>query len=211
MTLPGFAEQSGRGSGVALIPIVSSARAARLIMKNWKKKHDRIPDAFIFESSYAGGYLGYKETQMESGKDEFYRTILEIREEIGDIPLIAGGGIMSRKDAMRAYAFGADGLQLGSSFIITEECDASEGFKKAYLNLQENDVTIIRNPQGMPCQVINNEFVKGLDHAITAEEERAALIRAVKGDREHGLFFCGSMAYRMKHAGNVQEVFREFV
>ncbi|MEA4923596.1 MAG: nitronate monooxygenase [Eubacteriaceae bacterium] len=206
LALPGICENSD----AALIPIVSSARAARLIKRSWKKKHDRQPDAFIFESSSAGGYLGYKESQLDSARDEFYRTILELREEAGNVPLIAGGGIMSRKDAARAFAYGADGIQLGSSFIVTDECDAADGFKEVYLNLRENDVTIIKNPQGMPCRVINNDFVKNLRGELTADEEKKALIRAVRGDAESGLFFCGSRVYKMKHAGKVADVFSIF-
>lgn len=211
MTLPTACE----GSGAAMIPVVSSARAARLIKRNWKKKHDAEPAALIFESSQAGGYLGYKESQLRSARDDFFRNILEIREEAENIPMIAGGGIMTREDAARAYAYGADGIQLGTSFIQTKECDASEEFKSAYLNLDENDVTIIRNPQGMPCRVIENHFVKELKadpkRHLDWEEERDAVIRGLEGDTENGLFFCGSQAYRMKRAETVREVFDEFV
>jgi len=210
MTLPAICGEAD----VAMIPIVSSARAARLIKRNWKKKHDAVPAALIFESSRAGGYLGYKESQLRSARDDFYRNLLEIREEAGDLPMIVGGGIMRREDAARAYAYGADGIQMGTSFITTEECDASPGYKAAYLNLGENDVTIIRNPQGMPCRVIRNRFVKDLQadpsRRLSQEEEREALIRGLHGDLETGLFFCGSMAYRMKHARTVAQVFSEF-
>lgn len=206
MALPGMTA----GADVALVPIVSSARAARLIKKNWSRKHHRVPDAFVFESAFAGGYLGYKATQVETGREQIYRIILELKEEAGALPLIAGGGIMNRKDAIRAYTYGADGIQLGSCFIPTVECDASAAFKETYLNLQENDVTIIENPQGMPCQVIDNPFVQNLTTRITPEEERTALIRAVKGDRENGLFFCGKRAWKMLPANCVADLFREF-
>lgn len=211
MSLPALCQ----GSDIALIPIVSSARAAGLITRSWKKKHNCRPAAFIFESSQAGGYLGYKESQLESVRDDFYKNLLEIREEIKELPMIVAGGIVSRKDAVRSYAYGADGIQIGTGFIPTKECDASPGFKEAYLNLDENDVTIIRNPQGMPCRVINNPYVKKLkedpEREISAKEERKALLRALAGDKERGLFFCGSRAYRMKPVTTVEQVFREFI
>lgn len=211
MGLPALCE----GSDVALVPIVSSARAAGLIMRSWKKKHNCRPDAFIYESSQAGGYLGYKESQLESVRDDFYKNLLDIRSEIKELPMIVAGGIVSRKDAVRAYAYGADGIQIGTRFIPTGECDATKGFKEAYLNLDENDVTIIRNPQGMPCRVINNPYVKKLKkdpaQVLSPEEERRALLRALAGDKEGGLFFCGSRAYRMKPVTTVAEIFNEFI
>ncbi|MGI6736137.1 MAG: nitronate monooxygenase [Anaerovoracaceae bacterium] len=206
MNLPKYCDNTD----TALIPIVSSARAARVIKHNWKKKLNRVPAAFIFENSMAGGYLGYKIPQLDSARDEYYRTLLELREEAGEIPLIVAGGIMRRKDAVRAYAYGADGIQIGTSFITTMECDADDAFKQTYLNLKEKDVTIITNPFGKPCQVINNEFVQGLKEPLTVEEETAALIRGLNGDRRNGLFFCGGQAWRMKPANSVVDIFEEF-
>ena len=207
MNLPAVAA----GWDVALVPIVSSARAARLIKANWAKKHGRKPDAFVFESPFAGGHLGYRESQVDTGKDQVYRNLLEIREEAGSIPLIAGGGIINRKDAVRAFSYGADGLQLGSLFIPTEECDAAPAFKKMYEQVKTGEITIIDSPRGMPCQVIRNEFVKNLKGTLTLEEENAALIRAVNGDTQNGLFLCGGKVPDMTIHRTVADVFAEFV
>jgi len=200
-----------KGAKIALIPVVSSARAARIIKTNWKKKHNRIPDGFIFESSMAGGYLGYKESRLETAKDEFFKTILEIKAEIGELPLIVSGGIFDRSDAERAYAYGADGIQLATRFIATKECDGGAKFRQAYLNLQENDVTIIRNPQGMPCRVINNNFIKKIGGQLEAKQEKKALIAALEGDCEKGLFFCGTNGYRLNKTETVADIFAEFI
>ena len=138
---------------VALIPIISSPRGARVIIKNWQKKHGRTPDAFIFEGPYAGGTLGYKTEKIDRAREEFYADLVEVREEIsqlGNCPLIVGGGIYTREDAKKAFAYGADGIQIGTRFVTTEECDADEAFKQAYIDAEEPDIALVAVPGEKP-------------------------------------------------------------
>ena len=74
-----------KNSKVKIVPIVSSARAAALIIKSWAKKYNRVPDAVLFEGPKAGGHLGFKEEQLEEAQEHFYETIMEIKEEIEDL------------------------------------------------------------------------------------------------------------------------------
>lgn len=225
--LPGIV----KGKNVKLIPIVSSARAAALIIRSWSKKHNRMPDAFVFEGPNAGGHLGFKEEQLEIADENFYKTILEIKAEIASIPeckLIVGGGIFKKDDIQKALSYGADGVQIGTRFVATEECDAPESFKQAYVNCKKKDIAIIKSPVGMPGRAIRNKFVtevaereeklpiKRCNGCMTACNPKVApyciteaLIAAANGDAENGLIFCGSNAYLVDKIEKVSDIFKE--
>lgn len=226
-SLPGVV----KGKDVKLIPIVSSARAAGLIIKSWARKHNRMPDGFVYEGPKAGGHLGFKEEQLEIADENFYKTIMEIKAEIASVPeckLIVGGGIFTRDDVEKALSYGADGVQVGTKFVATEECDAPESFKQAYVNCNKEDIAIIKSPVGMPGRAIKNKFVievaekqeklpiKRCNGCMTACNPRVApyciteaLIAAAGGDAENGLVFCGSNAYLVDKIVKVSDVFAE--
>ena len=193
---------------VALVPVISSPRAAKIILKNWQKKHKRRPDAFIFESVFAGGLLGYRESKMDVERGNYYKTISDIKNEIGHIPLIVGGGIYDRQDGLRAILYGGDGIQLGSRFVTTLECDAPDAVKEAYLKCGENDVTIIQTPGSMPYRAIRNDFAQSL---VEGEpfDVNGALIRAARGDGKNGLIFCGSKVYLQNTMEKVADIMEE--
>ena len=209
--IPTNLPQYCKDKNVALVPIVSSKRAASIIIRNWTKKYNRIPDGFIFQGPLAGGYLGVKESQIEAATEDFYKNIADIKGELAALdkcPLIVCGGIYSREDAEKAYAYGADGFQMGSRFVTTEECDASPAFKNAYLNCREKDVTIITSPQGFPGRVIDNQYASRI-----SEDPRCitrGLINAALGDLQNGLVFCGSKIYKADKIEKVADIFEEF-
>lgn len=218
-----------KNSKVKIVPIVSSARAAALILKSWAKKYNRVPDAIIFEGPKAGGHLGFKEEQLEEAQDSFYKTLLEIKGEIEDLqncPLIAAGGIYTKEDVQKALAYGADGVQLGTRFVTTEECDAHPNFKKAYLDAGKEDMVVIKSPVGMPGRAIATPFIDRVEQGrippekcnrclVPCKAEEApycitqSLINAAKGDIEHGLVFSGSNAYRATKIEKVEDIFKE--
>lgn len=226
-SLPGIV----KNTDVKLIPIVSSARAAALIIKSWAKKHNRMPDGFVFEGPKAGGHLGFKEEQLEIADENFYKTIMEIKAEIAEIPeckLIVAGGIFTKEDVEKALSYGADGVQVGTRFVATEECDAPDDFKQAYVNCSKDDCVIIKSPVGMPGRAIKNKFVtevaqrdeklpiKRCNGCMTACNPNVApyciteaLIQAAKGDAENGLVFCGSNAYMIDKIVKVSDIFEE--
>ena len=153
LNLPSFLQKD---STTKLVPIVSSGRAAKLICEKWKSIYNYLPDALVVEGPKAGGHLGFKNEQID---DEHYQleTILpeviqeahEIEEKYGrKIPVIAAGGIYSGDDIRKIMELGADGVQMGTRFVTTEECDASDVFKQTYLNAHEEDIQIIRSPVG---------------------------------------------------------------
>jgi NAD(P)H-dependent flavin oxidoreductase YrpB (nitropropane dioxygenase family) len=192
-----------------------------------------VPDAIIFEGPLAGGHLGFKEEQLDLADENFYKTITEIKAELQDLPncpLIVGGGIFTREDAMKAISYGADGVQIGTRFVTTEECDAPMEFKQAYLSCKEQDIAIIKSPVGMPGRAIKNAFAKRIIDEGQKEAIRKcngcivpcnpaeapycitdALIKSAKGNVDAGLVFCGANAYKCDKIERVEDIFKEFM
>ena len=232
MTLP---ELTAHAPDVALVPIVSSVRAAQLIAKKWDKGYNRLPDAVLVEDpDTAGGHLGEKMENIGNGTYDHYATVREIkaffRSEYGrNVPVIAAGGIWDRADLLHALEQGADGVQMASRFVATEECDASDAFKQAYIDCREEDIGLIMSPAGLPGRAIlkNQDQIalydqlKGTDcgngclKKCTYKEsgERfcivKALDRAQRGDVDTGLVFCGTNAWKADRITTVHEIFDE--
>lgn len=232
MNLPGLTADF---PDVALVPIVSSEKAAELIARKWHKAYRRLPDAVVVEDpDTAGGHLGEKLENIGTGQYDQYKTVRAVKNYFKnewklDIPVIAAGGIWDRGDLQRALAQGADGVQIGTRFVVTEECDADDAFKQAYLDCTQNDIGLIMSPAGLPGRAIkkNIEKVRQRDVdldircpsgclkkcAYKTSRERFCIVhaldRAQKGDMETGLIFCGSNAWKADRITTVREVFEE--
>jgi len=232
LTLPGL---TAHAPDVALVPIVSSVRAAQLIAKKWDKGYNRLPDAVVVEDpDTAGGHLGEKLENIGNGSYDQYATVREVkaffRAEYGrDIPVIAAGGIWDRADLLHALEQGADGVQMASRFVATVECDAADSFKQAYLKCRKEDIGLIMSPAGLPGRAIltNQENIVLYDQirstscgngclkkcSYKESGERfcivSALDRAQRGDAETGLVFCGTNAWRADRITTVQDIFEE--
>ncbi|ABK97678.1 NAD(P)H-dependent flavin oxidoreductase [Pelobacter propionicus] len=232
MSLP---ELTADHPDVALVPIVSSLRAAQLITKKWFKSYHRLPDAVVVEDpDTAGGHLGEKMENIGTGEYDQYETVRQVKELFRseyctDVPIIAAGGIWDRNDLEYALAQGADGVQMASRFVCTEECDADDAFKQAYLECGKEDIGLIMSPAGLPGRVILKNFdnIRGYDvenHTVcrmaclkkcTYKEngERfcivGALDRAQRGDTDSGLLFCGTNAWKADRITTVQAIFDE--
>lgn len=232
MQLPEFTKDH---PDVALVPIVSSVKAARLIIKKWEKLYSRLPDAIIVEDpGKAGGHLGAKMEEVYSPEMSLGVVVPELVEFLDkelkvDIPVVAAGGIWDRADMLWAFSLGARGIQMGTRFVCTHECDAADEFKQKYLNCTQEDISLIKSPVGLPGRAIRTEFIDKLkdgppkDHKCravclkhcsfktdkTAFCINIALSNAHKGDVEHGLVFCGSNAYRCNEIISVNDIFEE--
>ncbi|MFE4105394.1 NAD(P)H-dependent flavin oxidoreductase [Almyronema epifaneia] len=222
---------------VALVPIVSSSRAAQLICRKWQKSYGRLPDAFIVEDPhFAGGHLGAKvETlgQPEVAIASVIPALLAyLHDDLeADIPVIAAGGIWDRSDIERALALGASGVQIGTRFITTDECDADIRYKEFHLQAEPEDVVLVPSPVGLPGRALRNAFAdtvlstgtpnpKGLCLAnclqVCKFRDRRetycilkALDRAARGEVETGLVFAGSNAGRAEKIVSVAELMAE--
>jgi len=118
---------------VALIPIVSTAKALRILCRRWKKTHDRLPDAVIVEGPLSGGHQGFKYEECflpENQLEAILPPVVEEAKNWGDIPVIAAGGVWDHDDIVKMVELGAGGVQMGTRFIGTVECDASEVMKQ---------------------------------------------------------------------------------
>ena len=224
-----------KGKQTKLVPIVSSGRAASLIARKWKQNYDYLPDAFVVEGPKAGGHLGFKSealqdaaNKLENLVDEVVKVARDIKLRFNkEIPVIAAGGLFTGKDIHSIMKHGAAGVQLGTRFVATEECDASMEFKQAVVNASEKDIQIIKSPVGMPGRSIFNRFlqeasdgkrrpafckhncIKSCNLKTTLYCISDALLAAFKGNLKDGFAFVGSNAGRIKKISTVKEIFTE--
>lgn len=136
----------------ALIPIISSARALELICKKWERLGYR-PDAAVLEGPLAGGHLGFKIDQinLESNKlENLLPPVKDTAKKYGGFPVIVAGGIYTHADIVRFIEMGADGAQMGTRFLATEESSASALYKQAVISAKEEDIIVAHDP-GSPC------------------------------------------------------------
>ena len=233
--LPTDLPEYAKGYDVALAPIVSSQKSARVILKYWDKKFNRTADFLVIEGPKAGGHLGFSNEELEDisalDYDNEIKKIIELKKNYEEkfqtiIPVFVAGGIFTKEDVAHALELGADGVQVATRFVVTKECDASKAYKQAYLDAKKEDVVIIKSPVGMPGRAINNAFVQSVSktrekithcfnclRACKPKEApyciTKALINAVKGDLEHGLIFCGSRVYELTKMTTVKDVINE--
>ncbi len=224
-----------KGVKTKLVPIVSSGRAASIITQKWKQNYDYLPDAFVVEGPKAGGHLGFKANALEEVSNtlenlvaEVVKVAAEIKEKFNkEVPVIAAGGIFNGKDILDIMKQGASAVQLGTRFVATEECDASEEFKQAYVDATEEDIQIIKSPVGMPGRSIFNRFLqeasdgqrrpavcksnclKSCNPKTTLYCISDALLSAFKGNLKDGFAFVGANAGRIHRISTVKEVFDE--
>lgn len=217
-----------------LVPIVSSGRAATVIAKKWLSRFNYLPDAFVVEGPKAGGHLGFKPQEiadpdfaLENLVQDVVNAVKPFEDKQGrDIPVIAAGGIYTGFDIKKFLDLGASGVQMGTRFVATHECDADIRFKQSYINAKKEDITIISSPVGMPGRALNNEFIeksrqglkkpfKCIFHCVhTCEQEKTpyciaqALISAMRGNLKGGFSFCGENVYRVKEIVSVKDLFQ---
>jgi nitronate monooxygenase len=222
MKLPEYVENDD----VALVPIVSSARAMNLICRTWEKRYKRIPDAVVLEGPKSGGHQGFKyeECFMEEYQlENLFPSVLEEAQRWGGIPVIVAGGVWSYKDILFYIKQGAAGVQMATRFIATHECDAPLIYKEVVLNAEEEDIILLKSPVGYPLRVIRTPFVERLmagyngwngcvSHCITpcnkGEEAKKVgfciadrLGAAWLGNYQEGIFISGANGHLLKKQG----------
>jgi nitronate monooxygenase len=222
---------------VKLVPIVSSARAAKLIFEYWDRKFGRVPDSIVVEGPLAGGHLGYKKENIDDPGFALEKVLPEVILVIKpfelkyniSIPVIAAGGIYTGADIHKFIRLGAQGIQMATRFVATNECDASREFKETYLNCKKEDLTIIDSPVGLPGRAIRNNFIKEISEGMkkpfkcnwkclkTCDVKSspycigAALTNAKRGLLEKGFAFAGANAYRIDKIISVKELIRQLI
>jgi len=216
---------------VALIPIVSTAKALRILCRRWEKTHNRLPDAVIVEGPLSGGHQGFKYDdcfKAENQLEVILPPVVEEAKKWGNIPVIAAGGIWDRDDIAKMIELGASAVQMGTRFIGTVECDAHENFKKVVIETKEEDIKLFKSPVGYPARGVNTKLhssiVEGtapkvacISNCVTpCERGKEAkvvgyciadrLTDAYEGILDTGLFFTGSNGYRLNEIITVKEL-----
>lgn len=234
LELPSYLKKD---STTKLVPIVSSARATRLICEKWLLQYNYLPDAIVVEGPKAGGHLGFKPEQIEDENYSLEKLIPEVVQELKQfeekyskkIPVIAAGGIYTGADMYNIMQLGAAGVQMATIFVTTNECDASDGFKQVYIKAKKEDIEIIKSPVGMPGRAIFNEFlekvrqgkkqpircpfkcIKTCDISSSPYCIITALINAVKGNFNNGYAFAGTNAFKATAIISVKETFSKLL
>lgn len=225
------------GSKTLFVPIVSSGRAASLLSKMWDKKFNLTADAFIVEGPEAGGHLGFSKEDLSSSLSPLTSLVTEVKESLKpyidkyqkDIPIIAAGGIYTGQDIAIQLNNGADGVQMATRFVATEECDAHKNFKQLFVDAEDKDIKIIDSPINMPGRAIRNALIDRHKQGVKEDLSfcyrciRAcnpakapycisnALIASVTGDVKDGLVFCGSNASKIDRISTVKELMDELI
>lgn len=236
--LPAKLPELVRGFRTKIAPIVSSLKSAAVICKLWDRHYQTAPDMVVIEGPKAGGHLGFKEEELAHmdtlDYDEEIKKISAHVKQYGDkygkqIPVVVAGGIYDRADVDHCMdELGVEGVQVATRFVTTEECDAPESYKQAYIDAKKEDIVITKSPVGMPGRAILNRFLrevkekpkpalrchqclekcnpKEMPYCITD-----ALIHAAKGEIEEALLFCGANAYRASRIETVREVITDLM
>lgn len=223
------------GTETKIAPVVSSGKAARLISKVYDKKFKIPADMFIVEGPLAGGHLGFKKEVMEN---ESYMDLEDILKEVLEairpfeekyevkIPVVVAGGIFDGKDIAHYLQLGASGVQMGTRFVTTEECNADLDFKMSYVHAKAEDIRLVKSPVGMPGRAIENDFTRKLDEGnipvkrcynclIPCDPRTTpycisdALIHSAEGTE--GLIFAGANAFRVNEIISVKELMRKLI
>jgi len=224
MNLPAYTA----GTNIQLLPVVSSARSLQLIYRKWMKDFNRAPDAVVIEGMKAGGHLGYSLEQIAENKPTLEETLADVlkftRELPAPMPVIVAGGVFSGEDMAHFLDLGADGVQMATRFVCTDECDVDIRFKQAYLDAGPEDIAIIKSPVGLPGKVIRNEFVKRITEGLTVPFRckyqclrtcnpstapyciADVLARASDGEMDEAFAFAGSNAWKCNEIIPVKEL-----
>ena len=203
----------GKETNTPIVSIVSSPSFAMLAEKLGAA-------AIVVEAKEAGGHLGTNVALRE--------LFPEIRKVVKKVPLIAAGGITNGYEmAEMMDKYGADGIQIATRFVLTKECSVAESFKQAMLHANQEDISLIKSPVGLPGRAIITPFVEKLRNKIDLKAKECKykclkkcdhvycisdrLTAACEGNMEDGLVFSGENVFKIKEILTVREVFDQFV
>jgi len=228
-----------KGTNIAIAPIVSSAKAAQVICRSWERKHGITPDFVVVEGADAGGHLGFSKEELKTGDHKDLKTLVTevidvvapFAQKVGrNIPIIAAGGIFTGEDIADYMKIGADGVQIGTRFIGTHECDADDAYKQKFINAKAGDIILTKSPAGLPGRAIKTSLTTTLETQdrippkwcvncletcvpkTTVYCISEALINAANGQLdEHALVFTGTNGHRIERLTSVKETIDELM
>lgn len=187
----------GRERDVEIVPVISSARVGSFVQKMGAS-------AVVVESGEAAGHLG-----TDQPLSEIFGSIRKALR----IPVIGAGGIVDGEGAAQLFRMGADGIQLGTRFVASDECDVDDRYKQAYLDAEADQVVTFLSPVGYPGRAIRTRFLdeflergkmhvekctaclKNCSHSFCISD---ALLKARDGNIDEGIVFAGKNVSRIK-------------
>jgi len=221
---------------VALVPIVSSAKALKIICKRWQKRYNRLPDAVVVEGPKSGGHQGFTYEQCKLPENQLENIVGPVVEEAakwGNIPVIAAGGVWDKNDIDEMLSLGASAVQMGTRFIGTHECDAHENLKQVLIDAKAEDIQLMGSPVGYPAQGVRTNLTKLVEkregpaikcisncvapcnRGVEAKEVGFCiadrLSDAFEGNLETGLFFSGTNGYKLDKIISVKELMDKLI
>ncbi len=203
----------GKKHNIPIVSIVSSPAFAKLA--------ERLgAAAIVVEAAEAGGHLG---------TDKSLRDIFPaIRKVVSKVPLIAAGGITNGFEMAEIMdKYGADGIQIASRFVLSEECSVSQEFKETFLQAEKDDIVLVQSPVGMTGRAIKTPFIEQMERGEDVSAKKCQhkclkkcsykycinerLMASCTGDVENGLVFSGANTWKMNEILPVREIFDRFV
>ncbi len=224
------------GSNVKAAFIISSARAANIVLKSWDRRYKYMPEFIVCEGPLAGGHLGFSKEQMLTGEyDSLEKIVAETKVVVKfyedkynvHIPIIAGGGVHDGKDMATMLKAGADGVQIATRFIATHECDASDEYKQMIIDSKEEDIVTVASPAGLPGRAVRNYLTETLKKRNLKLNYCVNCLKTCKkvgipyciteqlgnssnGDKK-GLIFTGAKAYLVEKMDYVENIVNEII
>ncbi len=195
-------------NGVNVIPVVASVALA-------KRMEKMGVNALIAEGMESGGHIG-KQTTMA--------LVPQVVDAVG-IPVLAAGGIADSRGVNAAFMLGADGVQVGTRFLVAKECNVHQNYKNKILKAKDIDTVITGNITGHPVRVLKNKLTKAylaLEKQETGKDEPdiAALERlgtgalrnaVVDGDMENGSVMSGQIAGLVNKEETCDEIIKDLI
>jgi enoyl-[acyl-carrier protein] reductase II len=190
-------------AGIKVIPVIPAVALA-------KRMEKAGADALIAEGMESGGHIGESTTMT---------LVPQVAENVG-IPVIAAGGIADFRGFAAALCLGASGIQMGTRFIATKECNVHQNWKNMIIKASDRDTVITGRPTGHPVRVLKNKLSK----QFLELEEKCADIKeyeelgigklkaaAIDGDSEYGSMMSGQIAGIIKEEKSVKDVIEEIM
>lgn len=199
---PGKYIEPLKEAGIKILPVIASVAMAQ-------KMEKQGVDAVIAEGTEAGGHIGEITTMCLTP---------QVVDAV-NIPVVCAGGIADARGAVAAFALGADGIQVGTRFICSDECIAHENYKQAVIKAKDRDAVVTGRSSGAPVRALKNKLTKEYQRLekenATAEEIEQLGVGGLKrafldGDTQMGSLMAGQSAAMVKEIEPCADIIKSY-